>query len=92
MSRSNWKGPFIDYSLAEQYKSFVKNKSTNKYTFNVNSQSRNSTILPQFVGFKLNIYNGKTYVPLVISEEMVGHKLGEFVPTRVHYKFKKNKN
>lgn len=91
MSRSKWKGPFFDYSLLQKYRILLKKKSKNKYAFKINLPSRNSTILPQFIGLKFNIYNGKKYMPLIISEEMVGHKIGEFVPTRTNFKPKKNK-
>jgi len=86
MSRSLWKGPFIDYHVfkklrkaARQQDKGVKKKNRQK---SLTLWSRRSVILPQTIGFKVNLYNGRKFVPIVISEEMVGHKLGEFVPTR----------
>ena len=78
MSRSVWKGPFVDPSLI---------KKVDKMKDQANKQplkpwSRKSTIIPEFVGFSFLIHNGKKFIPIKISEEMVGHKLGEFSPTR----------
>ena len=78
MSRSIWKGPFVDPSLIKKVE---KMKSqTNKMP--IKTWSRKSTIIPDFVGISFLIYNGKKFIPIKISEEMVGHKLGEFSPTR----------
>ena len=78
MSRSVWKGPFVDPSLI---------KKVDKLKGQVNKPpiktwSRKSTIIPEFVGFSFLIHNGKKFIPIKISEEMVGHRLGEFSPTR----------
>ena len=78
MSRSIWKGPFVDPSLL---------KKVEKLKDQINKQpiktwSRKSTIIPEFVGHSFLIYNGKKFIPIKVSEEMVGHKLGEFSPTR----------
>ena len=78
MSRSVWKGPFVDPSLINQVEK-LKNQ-TNKPP--IKTWSRKSTIIPEFVGFSFLIHNGKKFIPIKISEEMVGHKLGEFSPTR----------
>ena len=78
MSRSVWKGPFVDPSLIEKVEK-LKNQS-NKPP--IKTWSRKSTIIPEFVGISFLIYNGKKFIPIKISEEMVGHKLGEFAPTR----------
>ena len=78
MSRSVWKGPFVDPSLLKKVEKF-KNQ-TNKQP--IKTWSRKSTIIPEFVGFSFLIHNGKKFIPIKISEEMVGHKLGEFSPTR----------
>ena len=78
MSRSIWKGPFVDPSLikkVEKLKSQV-NKPP------IKTWSRKSSIIPEFVGCSFLIHNGKKFIPIKISEEMVGHKLGEFSPTR----------
>jgi len=78
MSRSIWKGPFVDPSLLKKVDK-VKGQS-NKAP--IKTWSRKSTIIPEFVGLSFLIHNGKTFIPIKISEEMVGHKLGEFSPTR----------
>ena len=78
MSRSVWKGPFVDPSLLEKVDR-LKDKP-NKPP--IKTWSRKSTIIPEFVGYSFLIYNGRKFIPIKISEEMVGHKLGEFSPTR----------
>jgi len=78
MSRSIWKGPFVDPSLIKKVEK-LKNQ-TNKTP--IKTWSRKSTIIPEFIGISFLIYNGKKFIPIKISEEMVGHKLGEFSPTR----------
>ena len=78
MSRSVWKGPFVDPSLIDKVEK-LKNQ-TNKPP--IKTWSRKSTIIPEFVGCSFLIHNGKKFIPIKISEEMVGHKLGEFSPTR----------
>ena len=78
MSRSVWKGPFVDPSLIKKVEK-LKDQS-NKPP--IKTWSRKSTIIPEFVGFSFLIHNGKKFIPIKISEEMVGHKLGEFSPTR----------
>ena len=78
MSRSIWKGPFVDPSLLKKVE---KQKSQNK-PMPIKTWSRKSTIIPEFIGISFLIYNGKKFIPIKISEEMVGHKLGEFSPTR----------
>ena len=78
MSRSIWKGPFVDPSLLKKVEK-LKDQS-NKPP--IKTWSRKSTIIPEFVGHSFLIHNGKKFIPIKISEEMVGHKLGEFSPTR----------
>ena len=78
MSRSVWKGPFVDPSLLKKVEK-LKDQSNKKP---IKTWSRKSTIIPEFVGYSFLIYNGKKFIPIKISEEMVGHKLGEFSPTR----------
>ena len=78
MSRSVWKGPFVDPSLLKKIDQ-LKDKP-NKTP--IKTWSRKSTIIPEFVGHSFLIYNGKKFIPIKVSEEMVGHKLGEFSPTR----------
>ena len=78
MSRSVWKGPFVDPSLLKKVE---KLKSQSNPT-PIKTWSRKSTIIPEFIGISFLIHNGKKFIPIKISEEMVGHKLGEFSPTR----------
>ncbi len=78
MSRSVWKGPFVDPSLLKK----VEKLKTKANPAPIKTWSRKSTIIPEFVGISFLIYNGKKFIPIKISEEMVGHKLGEFSPTR----------
>ena len=78
MSRSVWKGPFVDPSLLKKVEK-IRNQSN---ASPIKTWSRKSTIIPEFVGISFLIYNGKKFIPIKISEEMVGHKLGEFSPTR----------
>jgi len=78
MSRSVWKGPFVDPSLIKQVEK-QKEVSSRKP---IKTWSRKSTIIPDFVGMGFLIHNGKKFISITISEDMVGHKLGEFSPTR----------
>ena len=78
MSRAVWKGPFVDPSLIKKVEK-LKNQP-NKAP--IKTWSRKSTIIPEFIGHSFLIHNGKKFIPIKISEDMVGHKLGEFSPTR----------
>tara|TARA_E500000178_G_scaffold292760_1_gene297216 strand:+ start:51 stop:380 length:330 start_codon:yes stop_codon:yes gene_type:complete len=78
MTRAIWKGPFVHPSLLKKIDK-LKDNPTKKP---IKTWSRNSTIIPDFVGHSFMIHNGKSFIPITISEEMVGHKLGEFAPTR----------
>ena len=78
MARSVWKGPFVELSLLK--KAETAQEASNPKP--IKTWSRRSTILPQFVGLTFNVYNGHKFIPVSVSEEMVGHKLGEFAPTR----------
>jgi|TARA_B100001029_G_C14793121_1_gene302920 small subunit ribosomal protein S19 len=78
MSRGIWKGPFVHPSLLKK----VDKLKTGDKKKPIKTWSRNSTIIPEFVGHSFLIHNGKSFIPITISEEMVGHKLGEFSPTR----------
>jgi len=79
VARSIKKGPFIEKKL---YKRIVEmSKAGNKKM--VKTYSRCSTIIPEMVGFTVSVYNGKNFVPVYVTENLVGHKLGEFAPTRV---------
>jgi small subunit ribosomal protein S19 len=78
MTRGVWKGPFVHPSLLKKIDR-LKGQTGRKP---IKTWSRNSTVIPEFVGHSFLIHNGKTFIPITISEEMVGHKLGEFSPTR----------
>ena len=81
MPRSVWKGPFFDRYLLKKAEA-VKASGRSDV---IKTWSRRSTILPQFVGVTLGVHNGKKFIPFSVSENMVGHKLGEFAPTRTYY-------
>jgi small subunit ribosomal protein S19 len=78
MGRSRKKGPFVDEHLAEKVRAL--NRSRERRV--IKTWSRRSTILPEFVGHTIAVYDGRKHVPVYITEQMVGHKLGEFAPTR----------
>ncbi len=80
MPRSVWKGPFVDGYLLKKADA-ARSASRNQI---IQTWSRRSTILPQFVGLTFGVYNGKKFIPVLVSEEMVGHKFGEFSPTRTY--------
>jgi small subunit ribosomal protein S19 len=81
MARSIWKGPFVEgYVLKKAEK--VRESGKNEV---IKIWSRKSTILPQFVGLTFGVYNGKKHIPVLISEEMIGQKFGEYSPTRTYY-------
>ena len=81
MARSVWKGPFVDsYVLKKAEK--VRESGRNEV---IKIWSRRSTILPQFVGLTFGVYNGQKFLPVLVTENMVGHKFGEFSPTRTYY-------
>ncbi len=78
MARSVWKGPFVDGYLlkkADAARAATRNQI-------IKTWSRRSTILPQFVGLTFGVYNGKKFIPVSVNEDMIGHKFGEFAPTR----------
>lgn len=83
----SWKSNYVQNSLMEKF--FLTQKKEKSSP--IKTWSRASTILPIFVGSRFRIYNGKAFFPLIISPDMVGHKFGEFVPTRARYEFKKKK-
>ena len=78
MARSVWKGPFVDLYLLKKAETAQDANSSAP----IKTWSRRSTILPQFVGLTFSVYNGHKFVPVSVNEDMVGHKLGEFAPTR----------
>ncbi|MBT7957293.1 MAG: 30S ribosomal protein S19 [Rhodospirillaceae bacterium] len=80
MARSVWKGPFVDSYLlkkAEASRASGRNDV-------IKTWSRRSTVLPQFVGLTFGVYNGRKFIPILVTENMVGHKMGEFSPTRTY--------
>jgi len=80
-SRSVWKGPFVDGYLLKKVE---ENRQSVKKGM-IQTWSRRSTILPQFVGVTFGVYNGQKFIPVLVTEDMVGHKLGEFAPTRTFH-------
>lgn len=78
MSRSVKKGPFVAKSL---YKKVLEQNKAEKKKM-IKTYSRTSTIIPEMVGITVSVYNGKTWIPVYVTENLVGHKLGEFAPTR----------
>lgn len=86
MSRSKWKGPFICTQYLTEIK-LLRNQSIKKH-FNI---SRNSEVIPAFIGLTFYVHNGKTYSEITVSENMVGHKFGEFSFTRAKFIYKKKK-
>jgi small subunit ribosomal protein S19 len=81
MTRSIWKGPFVDGYLLKKAEA-ARGSSRHEM---IKIWSRRSTILPQFVGLLFGVYNGHKHIPVQVTEEMVGHKFGEFAPTRTFY-------
>jgi small subunit ribosomal protein S19 len=81
MARSVWKGPFVDGYLLKKAET---SRASGRHEM-IRIWSRRSTILPQFVGLTFGVYNGQKHIPVLVNEEMVGHKFGEFAPTRMFY-------
>ena len=81
MARSVWKGPFVESHLLKKAE---EAQSSGKKT-SIKTWSRRTTILPQFVGLTFDVHNGHKFVPVHVNEDMVGHKFGEFAPTRTYY-------
>lgn len=84
MSRSKWKGPYIDPKHLELLNTSDEKKHIHKMT-------RNSEIIPQFLGLTFNIDNGKGFTEITVTDSMIGHKFGEFAFTRAKFSFKKKK-
>jgi len=78
VARSVKKGPFVDHHLATK----VERSQAQGSKRPIKTWSRRSTVMPDFIGLTIAVHNGRQHVPILISENMVGHKLGEFVPTR----------
>ena len=81
MARSVWKGPFVDGYLLKKADA-AKGAARNQI---IKTWSRRSTILPQFVGLTYGVYNGHKFIPVSVNEDMIGHKFGEFAPTRTFH-------
>jgi len=81
MTRSVCKGPFVDKFLLKK----IQNLKDLKRHDPIKTWSRRSTIVPSFVGYTFHVYNGKKFIPVNVTEEMINHKLGEFSPTRVFH-------
>jgi small subunit ribosomal protein S19 len=81
MTRSSWKGPFVDGYLLRKAEAA---RASGRHEM-IKIWSRRSTILPQFVGLNFGVYNGQKHIPVLVTEEMVGHKFGEFAPSRMFY-------
>lgn len=82
MSRSLRKGPFVDHHLRKK----VSNAKTEGKKVPIKTWSRRSMITPDMIGMNFEVHNGKKFIPVFVSENMVGHKLGEFSPTRLYRK------
>ncbi len=80
MARSVWKGPFVEKSLLKK----VETARASGKNMIIKTWSRRSTILPNMVGLTFGVHNGKKFIPVVVSDQMIGHKLGEFAPTRTY--------
>lgn len=81
MARSLWKGPFVEKSLLKKVEE-ARNAGKNTV---IKTWSRRSTILPNMIGLTFGVHNGKKFIPVVVSDQMIGHKLGEFAPTRTYH-------
>lgn len=81
MARSVWKGPFVERSLLKKVDAA---RASGKNTV-IKTWSRRSTILPNMIGLTFGVHNGRKFIPVVVSDQMIGHKLGEFAPTRTYY-------
>jgi len=82
MSRSIKKGPFVDAKLLKKIEKMAKSHERKP----IKTWSRRSTVTPEFVGYTFSVHNGKSFIPVFVTENMVGHKLGEFSPTRIFRK------
>ena len=93
MSRSVWKGPYVNKVLLESLSSNLNGINQSKVkNIQLKTQSRQSTIIPKFVGILFQVYNGKNFISLRVTHDMIGYKFGEFVPTRKKFFYKKTKN
>ncbi len=83
MSRSLKKGPFVDLSLMKKVMKAQEDKKES--TKAIKTWSRRSTIVPEFIGLTFNVHNGKKFIPVLVTDNMIGHKLGEFALTRTYF-------
>jgi small subunit ribosomal protein S19 len=81
MARSVWKGPYVHPSLLKKAE-VARNSGKNSI---ISTYSRTSTILPNFVGLTFGVYNGQKFIPVLVTDRMIGHKFGEFSPTRTYW-------
>jgi len=81
VARSVWKGPFVDGYLLKKAET-ARQSGRNDV---IKIWSRRTTILPQFVGLTFGVHNGHKFIPVLVTEDMIGHKFGEFSPTRTYY-------
>ncbi|MFP4313602.1 MAG: 30S ribosomal protein S19 [Alphaproteobacteria bacterium] len=81
MARSVWKGPFVEKSLLKKVE---EARSAGKNTV-IKTWSRRSTILPNMIGLTFGVHNGQKFIPVLVTDQMIGHKLGEFAPTRTYH-------
>ncbi len=81
MARSIWKGPFVEKSLLKKVE---EARASGKNTV-IKTWSRRSTILPNMIGLTFGVHNGRKFIPVLVTDQMIGHKLGEFAPTRTYH-------
>jgi len=81
MARSVWKGPFVEEYVLKKAQA-VQESGRNEV---IKIWSRRSMIMPQFIGMTFGVYNGQKFIPVLVTDEMIGHKFGEFAPTRTYY-------
>ena len=81
MARSSWKGPFVDGHLMKKVEETLAGGKRKV----IQTWSRRSTILPNMIGLTFAVYNGKKFIPVLVTDNMIGHKLGEFAPSRTYY-------
>ena len=81
MPRSVWKGPFVERCILKK----AEDARADGRNTVIKIWSRRSTILPQFVGLRFEVYNGMKFIPVLVNEDMIGHKFGEFSPTRSYF-------
>ena len=92
MSRSKWKHPFVHRSVRKKIKRIKEMQSTsNSKRFRIKTMSRSSQITKDFIDISFMVHDGRDFRPIIVTEDMVGHKFGEFVYTRQRYSYKKKK-